>query len=294
MRIFAPAVILAGLAAISVPGATAGETCDLEPSREGRVERVIDGQTLMLEGGETVRLIGALAPETPGWWKGPAAWPVAARAKSALERLVTGRSVRVAVQGRQRDRHKRLLAHLFVVDGPETIWVQGRLVEEGHARAYSLEGSRACVRALQRREARARAARAGLWGHSWYAIVGAGDTTRLSRRRYAFQIVEGRIVSVARTRAWTFLNFSADYKTDFTVAIRNADRKHFRGSDVPLDALTGKRVRVRGWIERWNGPMIKAAHPEQIELPVVAGERSDGEQPQKNPAPGKAPGSVTL
>jgi hypothetical protein len=25
-------------------------------------------------------------------------------------------------------------------------------------------------------------------------------------------------------------------------------------------------VRVRGWIERWNGPVIKATHPEQIEI----------------------------
>jgi hypothetical protein len=23
---------------------------------------------------------------------------------------------------------------------------------------------------------------------------------------------------------------------------------------------------VRGWIERWNGPVIKATHPEQIEV----------------------------
>ncbi len=289
MRGSSAAVLLAGHMALPVPGAAAGEGCDLQTDRTGRVERVLDGQTLVLAGGETVRLIGALAPGAPPWWKGPDTWPAAARARGALERLVAGRAVRLAVGGRERDRHKRLLAHLFVVDGPETLWVQGRLVEDGHARAYSLAGSRACVRALQLREDRARAARAGLWSHSWYAIVGAADTERLSRRRYGFQIVEGRILSVARTRAWTFLNFGADYKTDFTVAIRNADRRHFKGSDVPLEALTGKRVRVRGWVERWNGPVIKAAHPEQIELLAEAGEGN-----KKNPAPEKTPGSVNL
>ena len=31
-------------------------------------------------------------------------------------------------------------------------------------------------------------------------------------------------------------------------------------------AWTGRRVRVRGWLTKRNGPMIRATHPEQIEL----------------------------
>ena len=30
--------------------------------------------------------------------------------------------------------------------------------------------------------------------------------------------------------------------------------------------LKGRRIRVRGWIESENGPMIAVARPEQIEL----------------------------
>lgn len=282
------AVTLLGLSLVVMPlSGAAGEACDLKPTRTGAVARVIDGRTLVLKSGETVRLIGALAPEAPFWWKGPEAWGPAARAKRALERLVTGRSVGLAVGARARDRHKRLLAHLFIVDGPETLWVQGRLVGNGHARAFSSKGSQACIRALQVREARARDTRTGLWSHSWYGVVNAAETAKLARRRYAFQIVEGRVISVGRSRGWTFLNFGADYKTDFTVAIRGRDRRLFRGNDVAPENLEGRRVRVRGWIEHWNGPVIKATHPEQIELL----ERT-GEGDEKNPAPQKTPGST--
>lgn len=55
------------LALLVAAGAHASEICDLEPSREGVVARVIDAETVALEDGEIVRLIGALAPAAPTW-----------------------------------------------------------------------------------------------------------------------------------------------------------------------------------------------------------------------------------
>ena len=42
---------------------------------------------------------------------------------------------------------------------------------------------------------------------------------------------------------------------------------------LDLKALPGKRVRVRGWIEWWNGPMIAVSNLEAIEVlaPTPAG-----------------------
>jgi hypothetical protein len=31
-------------------------------------------------------------------------------------------------------------------------------------------------------------------------------------------------------------------------------------------SLQGKVVRVRGWLKKFNGPIIKASHPKQIEV----------------------------
>jgi len=94
----------------------------------------------------------------------------------------------------------------------------------------------------------------------------ATSTGDLSKRSGSFQLVEGTVRSVGKVSQWTILNFDTDWRKDFTVAIRAEDRRNFQGSDMALEELEGKEVRVRGWIERWNGPVIKATHPEQIEI----------------------------
>jgi hypothetical protein len=43
-------------------------------------------------------------------------------------------------------------------------------------------------------------------------------------------------------------------------------RRLFEREEIDITAYTGKRVRVRGLVTRFNGPMIEATHPEQIEV----------------------------
>jgi len=279
---------------LAVPHAVAGDKeCDLEPGEPVEVAQVIDGETLSLGDGRTVKLIGSLAPKAPSWWKGPQEWGPEARAKRALKKLLAGRQVRLAAAGRRQDRRGRLLVHLFTSEGPERLWVQAQLIEEGYARAYSLPGNRSCARALQSRESLARKAGIGIWHNSFFAVIDARETSKLLKRRYTYQLVEGLVKSVSMRRGWTFVNFGEDYKSDFTAAIRAGDRRGFLKSDISLKALQGKHIRVRGWIERWNGPAIKVTHPEQIEL--INGKEGGGLQEKQNPAPlSHTPGPVNL
>ena len=265
---------------LAFPGAARG-ACKTESLRTASVAEIVDGQTLRLEDGGRVRLIGALAPETPRWWKDAKPWPPAELARLALEELIGSSKVelRFAVDEAKRDRHDRFLAQLFVLRDAERIWVQGHMIRRGFAQAYSFKGHRACARALQQFEHQARAARAGLWRWGKFAIILADNISALSKRRGGFQLVEGKVHSVGQTRQWTFLNFGADWRSDFTVAVRAGDRARFRGSDVPLDQLAGKTLRMRGWIERWNGPVIKATHPEQITIVEEPGSPASGNRP---------------
>ncbi len=64
---------------------------------------------------------------------------------AALDDLVRGQSVELAFSGRRSDRYGRLLAHVFLRRGGERVWVQGELLSSGHARAYGLPGSLACM-----------------------------------------------------------------------------------------------------------------------------------------------------
>jgi hypothetical protein len=80
-----------------------------------------------------------------------------------------------------------------------------------------------------------------------------------------FELVEGRVLAVGRGGGNTYLNFGADWRSDFTIAVSHRARQTFEEAGIDLESYEGKRVRVRGWLKSRNGPMIGVTHPEQIE-----------------------------
>jgi len=251
------ALVLVG-AAWAVPAVAA--TPDLVREPGATVVEVIDGDTVMLADGREVRLVGIQAPKLPLGRPNFKAWPLADDAKAALEAIALDRTVTLGFGGARGDRHGRVLAHLFVDD---TIWVQGELLKRGLARVYTFADNRAAVPAMLALEREARQAGRAIWRHPFYRVRTAAEAVR---HLDSFELVEGRVLAAVRVGARTYLNFGADFKTDFTVAIAAADRKSFTAAGLDPVALKDRRVRVRGWIKSLNGPMIEATHPEQIEL----------------------------
>lgn len=225
----------------------------------GRVVEVIDGDTVRLDDGVEVRLVGLQAPKLPLGRPDFPVWPLAEEARAALAARLLGETVTLAYGGRRIDRHGRRLAHLFLDDGT---WVQAAVLGEGMARVYSFADNRASVPALLALEAAARAADRGIWADSWYAIRDAGG---LEPDLDSFQLVEGRVLSVARVRGRAYLNFGTDWETDFTLTLDADALRTFDAEGVVVEALEGRRIRSRGWVEYFNGPMIEITHPEQIE-----------------------------
>ncbi len=258
------ALVLGAMAAAA--RAIAAE-CVTEPGPVSRtVVRVIDGETFALDDGRTVRLIGALAPRRFENPDDPTVWPPAQDAKTALEHLALGKPVELAVGGRQMDRYGRLLAQAYVQHEGRRVWVQDYMLRHGHARAYMLRDSVSCMSALLAAEAAARAARAGLWAHPAYQIKAANQLRDLLHDRSSFQIVEGRVVDAADIRGQVYLNFGDNWRTDFTASARPRERKAIAEAGLDLKSLEGKRVRIRGWIDRRSGPAIELHHISQIEV----------------------------
>ena len=162
--------------------------------------------------------------------------------------------------GRRIDRHDRLLAHLHDETGT---WIQGEILRRGMARVYSFRDNRAQVAEMLALERKARQAKRGIWRHPFYQIRRADGA---QRHIGSFQLVEGTARAVAVLRKFTYLNFGANWRDDFTIAVPARSRRMFEASAFDLKALQGRRVRVRGWIKSRNGPMIEASHPEQIEI----------------------------
>jgi len=245
-------------------GAGAPAAAPLVEAGSATVTKVIDGDTVILdtaiEGSSEVRLVGIQAPKLPLGRPGFKKWPLADQSKETLEALVLGRAVTLKFGGRRMDRHGRLLAHLFTGEGK---WVQGAMLSAGMARVYSFPDNRAAIADMLGHEQDARSRRQGIWNNPYYRLQNPQDLASLIG---SFQLVEGDVFDTATVRGRTYLNFAEDWRSDFTITLDRAGLKLFKEAGLDPLSLKNKRVRVRGWLKKYNGPMIEATHPEQIEV----------------------------
>jgi micrococcal nuclease len=93
--------------------------------------RVIDGDTIMLDGHERVRLIGVDTPETVDPRR-----PVQRFGKEAsafTRNLVQGKKVRMEYDWQRTDKYGRTLGYVYLEDG---IFVNAEIVKRGYGFAY--------------------------------------------------------------------------------------------------------------------------------------------------------------
>ena len=122
-----------------------------------RVERVVDGDTIEVAGGERVRYIGIDCPELWGWDGRPE--PYAETAAARNRQLVEGQQVRLEKDVSDRDRFGRLLRYVYVGDR----LINAQLLREGLAYAFPLHPDVAQAAQFEKLESEAQHVRRGIW-----------------------------------------------------------------------------------------------------------------------------------
>jgi micrococcal nuclease len=89
-----------------------------------KVTKVIDGDTIEIETGERVRLLGIDTPELNARW--------GTDARKQTYQLVYGKDVRLELDHEKRDKYNRILAYVWLGD----LLVNEKLVKDGYARLY--------------------------------------------------------------------------------------------------------------------------------------------------------------
>jgi micrococcal nuclease len=263
-----------GFAASAAAADTLPACLGLEPGPTRTVVRVLDGETIALDDGTELRLVGALAPRTVDVDAEPGTWPLESAAADALRALVLGRSVELRFgadgAGPRKDRYGRWQAQMLLIENGRRRWVQGALLQQGLARAYAMAtgGARRCMGDLLAAEQRAREPRLGLWSEAAYQVRPADKPAELLRYRATFQVVEGVIVRIGQTRGSLYLNFTTDWRRGFSVSLRRADMEEVLGSHAGNPrSLEGRTARVRGWIaQRGGAPVIDLSAAGGIEV----------------------------
>lgn len=123
-----------------------------------RVKRVIDGDTIELEGGERVRYIGINSPELRDTREKVACF--AAKAREVNKILVEGKEVRLKKDVSERDKYGRLLRYVFIGD----TFVNLELVREGVAYIATYPPDVNYQKEFSQAQKEAREAKRGLWG----------------------------------------------------------------------------------------------------------------------------------
>ena len=223
------------------------------------VLQVISPQTLKLSNGDIIRLSGLrftdYTPDTAG--------PFAQTSLKILRDMLEGRQV-VIYQTPKKDwgRTNRLghaLAHLERQE--DGAWIQGTLVGLGLAQVKTSQRNPEMAAQLYALESYARNEKIGLWAESEQILTPATTPQHIN----SFQIVEGLVQSAAMKKNRIYLNFGKNWRDDFTVSIASQDRRFFSKAGInPLD-WNGKIVRVRGWVQDYNGAYIEIDHPEALE-----------------------------
>jgi len=243
----------------------------------GTVEHVIDGDTLRLDNGLTVRLLDINTPELPH--ENKAGQPLAPEATQALRAMVEGKRVAVQLGARVYDPYDRVLGHVFLNEKVNR-WVNGGMVASGLAHVYTFPDNRVYGPELLALEDKARMNSDGLWAMPRWQLREA-STCCAEADVGRFVVVEGTVRQVARVGERTYLNFGTDWRTDFSVAIDRKNEKFFKPKPEQkykkgdkqtkkqpfnFNTYVGKRVRVRGIATPVNGTMVKVTHPEQLQM----------------------------
>lgn len=121
------------------------------------VTGVIDGDTVILQSGKRVRLIGIDTPEKRE--------PLCKEATEYLKTLVHKQQVLLEYDREKKDRYGRLLANIYVRHGSkgELTFVNGQMVAQGFARVYPYPPNLKYWKELTRMQKKARQDRLGLW-----------------------------------------------------------------------------------------------------------------------------------
>ena len=123
-----------------------------------KVARVVDGDTIKLESGESLRYIGIDSPETVDHRKPVQCYGKEASAKN--KELVEGKTVKLEKDVSNTDKYGRLLRYIWLND----VLVNELLVREGYAQSYSYPPDIKYQNRFVEAQRLARQENKGLWG----------------------------------------------------------------------------------------------------------------------------------
>ncbi|WP_054759742.1 thermonuclease family protein [Methylomonas koyamae] len=218
-----------------------------------RVEKVFDGDTILLNDGRKVRLLGVNTPEVSG--RNKSAESGGERAKQWLKSKLEQRKVFLQGDVEKQDKYQRTLAYVY--DENKQL-VNLELVKNGLATVNIYPPNLRYVPALLAAQDDAERNHIGIWSDPAYAPIAA---EQLDQTNYqGWKRLTGKVSLLKRTAKHSYLLLS----DAVSIAIEPASMALF----ADLEGYVGRQVEARGWVRRSKGRFyLTVRHPADIRSP---------------------------
>lgn len=234
-----------------------------DESKQFHVDRVIDGDTVVLRGGKKVRYIGIDTPEADE--------PFYHKARERNLELVGGKTVTlVFCKDEPTDDYGRLLAWVYVDDKLVNI----ALLREGLGRALIIPP---CglekADEVRKAEAEAKKEKLGIWGDKGKLIWGKyskvqtiyPDEAGVYYNQYVR--VYGKVRSAFKTESGLYIYYHTKGRKTFTAVILKKYFDEFATEELDPESYKGRNVTVEGVIRNgFNNYEIFLDSPDKIDV----------------------------
>ncbi len=220
-----------------------------------KVTHAYDGDTVTLEDGRRIRLIGINTPELGR--DGHRDEPYAIAARDQLRRLLRLHDNTLLLRHdiEKRDRYGRQLSHAYFENGNS---VAAELLGAGLATTMIVPPNTWSVQCYLEIEDWARKTGIGLWNTPAFRTH---QSANLTHRTRGYRIVRGRIENVTTGRDAIHI----DLEGPLVVRINRDDMDIF--PNISRELLAGSLVETRGWIKHRRGNLyLQARHPAALRI----------------------------
>ena len=198
------------------------------------VKSVYDGDTIVLENGERVRLLGVNTPEVESRHR--ASEPGGNDAKAWLQNQLQGQKVYLEYDLEKHDKYQRLLAHVFSADGKH---INLELLKNGLAFVNVIPPNVRHADKFNKAQLQAENNKLGIWELPHYQ---ARSLSLISSDDKGWKRYIGTPQTIQQNRKFTYLVFN----DQVNIRIANDNLQFFPA----LETYLGKTVEIRGWISR--------------------------------------------
>ncbi|MGQ0527721.1 MAG: thermonuclease family protein [Alphaproteobacteria bacterium] len=239
----------------------AGDFSELKKTASARVLSVIDPETIQLDDKSIIRLSGIEYPDFD--LRDPGEFSLAAL--KILKDMLEGKTVNIYQTKKEDAGRLNRMGHKIaqIERQSDNAWVEGSMIILGLARTRTSAANPQMAQQMLILEEIARAEKSGIWTKDKFKILTA---EKAGDQIGSAGIVQGKIQSAAIKNNRVYLNFGPDWRNDFTVSIAPENKRAFSKRKIDLLQMTQKTVRVRGFIQEYNGPVIEIDHPEALEI----------------------------